>query len=177
MCLSNDLSLNCWGFSTYLLWYPLCEMYSYWAALINCWPLFPTFLFYCDKIHSRRAPNKRTKWLYLPWYWRMPVFTQARQCISVLIFNTVISHSVKFGAICNLHKTQLVIFWLSLNLSHGQTDGRTRDIYACPVNLHDIQKFILVVGDILIFSKYFSVLLFAWRGKWMKTIRWRQLDT
>jgi hypothetical protein len=62
-----------------------------------------------------------------------------------------------------------------------RTDGRTRDIYACPVTLHDIQKFkkalvkhvsyvtvsavgstvILVIGDCLIFSKYISVLLFA----------------
>ena len=86
---------------------------------------------------------------------------------------------MKFGA-RDLHIMQLVVFF-TFSKFVARTDGRTRDIQACPVTLHDIQKFknaqvkhvsyvtvctvgspvIWVVGDFLIFAKYFSVLVFA----------------
>jgi len=57
--------------------------------------------------------NKRTECLHLPKYWRTPGFTQARQRISVLIFNTFISPSVQFAA-RYLHIMQLVDFFYFL---------------------------------------------------------------
>jgi hypothetical protein len=94
---------------------------QFWAAYINFWTLFPTLLFHSHKIRHRRAPNKRTERLHLPWYWPTPGFTQALKRISVLIFNTFISLSVIFGAKMSAHNAACNI-WFPLNLSRGRTD-------------------------------------------------------